>query len=154
MPVALKNKKVNHNKTTRPTTIGLNRKWSKFDASQKPVGRIATEIAQALMGKYQASWSNDVDTGDCIVVINTDKLVFTGRKLDQKAYYRHSLYLGGQTKTLAKQQMEKDSTFIIKQAVSRMLPKNKLRAVRLARLHIFSDFKHPFEDKFKTSEIA
>jgi large subunit ribosomal protein L13 len=151
MPVALKNKKVNLNKTTRPTTRGLNRKWTIFDASTKPVGRLATEIAQSLMGKYQASWSNDVDTGDCVVVINTDKLIFTGRKLDQKVYYRHSLYMGGQTKTFAKQQMEKDSTFIIKQAVSRMLPKNKMRSMRLARLYIFKDYTHPFEDKFKVA---
>jgi large subunit ribosomal protein L13 len=153
MPAALKNKKVNRNKTTRGTTIGLNRKWVIFDASEKPVGRLATEIAQRLTGKYQAIWSNDVDLGDCIVVINTDKLVFTGRKMDQKAYYRHSLYLGGQTKTLAKQQMEKDSTFIIRQAVSRMIPKNKMRDPRLARLHIFKNFTHPFEDKFVTPKI-
>lgn len=149
MPAALKNKKVNHNKSTRPTVIGYNRKWIIFDASSKPVGRIATEIAKHLAGKYQASWSNDVDTGDCVVVINSDSLVFTGRKMDQKAYYRHSLYLGGQTKTLAKQQMEKDSTFIIRQAVSRMLPKNKHRDPRIARLHIFKGHTHRFEDKFK-----
>lgn len=154
MSAASKKMKINHSKTTRPTTIGLNRKWKTFDASTEPVGRLATQIARALMGKDQASWMNDVDTGDCVVVINTDKVVFTGRKVDQKAYYRHSLYMGGIKTTLVKQQLEKDSTFIIKNAVSKMLPKNKHRALRLARLHIYKDFNHPYYDKFAESKTV
>jgi large subunit ribosomal protein L13 len=142
--------KLNKNNTTRASITGKHRKWVIFDASTMPVGRLATEIARSLMGKYQVDWMNDVDCGDCVVVINTDKLVFTGRKVEQKSYHRHSLYMGGLTSTLVKQQLVKDSTFIIKNAVSKMLPKNTHRADRLARLHIYKDFRHPYQDKIKS----
>ena len=145
--------RINRNKTTRPSIRGKQRKWVIFDAATMPVGRLATQAARALMGKYQADWMNDVDTGDVVVVINSDKLVFTGRKMEQKAYYKHSLHIGGLTKTLAKQQIKKDSTFMIRNAISKMLPKNKHRDIRLARLHISKDFQHSYEDKFKTTSI-
>ncbi|GAB4144683.1 MAG: hypothetical protein OHK0017_03450 [Patescibacteria group bacterium] len=135
--------------TPRPSVLGYNRNWVIFDAATTPVGRLATQIARALMGKYKSDWMNDVDTGDCVVVLNSNNLVYTGRKMAQKKYYRHSLYLGGLTETTIKQQMEKDSTFVIKNAVSKMLPKNKHRADRLARLHIFTGLEHPYSDKFK-----
>lgn len=104
-----------------------------IDASDIVPGRIATNIAKLLMGKHKADYQPNIDMGDFVVVENATKMKFSAKKLATKAYYRHSNYPGGLTKTLAKD-MPMDR--ILWEAVYNMLPKNRLRAVRLKRLTI------------------
>ncbi|MBL8159486.1 50S ribosomal protein L13 [Candidatus Saccharibacteria bacterium] len=133
-------------KTTSKTFVlkpaDVTRKWVVIDASTAPLGRVATTIATRLIGKYQPTFTPHVDSGDNVVVINADKLVVTGKKLDQKTYYRHSGFPGGITATTLGEQVEKDSTKVIYAAVKGMLPRNKLAADRLQRLRVFAGEAH------------
>ena len=110
---------------------------------------MAVKIAALLMGKDKPSFAPYLDSGDYVVVVNATKIKVSGRKAENKLYYRHSGYPGGFKKVTFNQQMAKDPTQIIRHAVEGMLPKNKLRDQRLARLKIFIDKKHNYEDKFK-----
>lgn len=135
---------------TKPTKEKeIKRAWHLFDAKDYILGRLAVQIAGLLIGKTKLYFVNYLDCGDYVVVVNADKIQLTGRKLQNKIYYRHSGYPGGFKQVTLKQQMVKDSTQVIRQAVSGMLPKNKLRDQRLSRLKIFADAKHSYEDKFK-----
>lgn len=129
-------------KTTVLKPAEVQRNWVVIDASEAPLGRVSTVIANRLTGKYQPSFTPHVDSGDYVVVLNADKLVLTGRKVLQKTYYRHSGYMGSTKQQTAEQQMEKDSTRIIEGAVKGMLPKNKLQSGRMARLKIFRGEEH------------
>ncbi|PJE69165.1 50S ribosomal protein L13 [Candidatus Shapirobacteria bacterium CG10_big_fil_rev_8_21_14_0_10_38_14] len=125
----------------------IERKWHLVDAQNKILGRLAGPIARFLIGKDKANFVSYLDCGDYVVVVNAAEIKVTGRKSAQKKYYRHSGYPGGFRETTFKQQMEKDPRKIIRHAVSGMLPKNKFRDPRLARLKIFIDKKHPYENK-------
>jgi large subunit ribosomal protein L13 len=127
----------------------IQRVWHLFDAKDYILGRLSVQIASLLMGKNKPYLVNYLDCGDYVVVINAGKIQLTGRKLEDKVYHRHSGYPGGFKTIPLKQQMVKDPTQIIRQAVAGMLPKNKLRDQRLSRLKIFADNYHDFEDKFK-----
>jgi len=127
----------------------IKRDWHLMDAQGQILGRLAVNIAALLMGKNKPALVPYLDGGDYVVVINAAKIEVTGRKHDNKLYYRHSGYPGGFKKVTFSQQMAKDPTEIIRQAVEGMLPKNKLRDQRLARLKIFVDKEHNYEDKFK-----
>lgn len=127
----------------------IKRSWHLFDASSKPLGRLSTEIALALMGKNKPYFTPALDCGDYVVVTNAAKINITGRKREQKKYYRHSGYPGGFRETSFEEQMEKDPGKIIIHAVSGMLPKNKLKDDRIKRLKIFVDEKHPYGEKIK-----
>lgn len=105
-----------------------------IDAAGQTPGRLATRIATLLMGKHKVSYVTHLDKGDKVVVLNADKIVFTGKKLDQKVYRHHSMHPGGLKETPAKQVME-DPKEVIRHAVEKMLPKNKLRPDRMNRLH-------------------
>ncbi len=133
-------------KTTTKTFIlkpaDVTRKWVVIDASQAPLGRVATVIAARLIGKYQPQYTPHVDSGDNVVVINASKLVVTGKKLDQKTYYRYSGYPSGLTETTLGEQMVKDPSKAVIAAVKGMLPRNKLSADRLARLRVFANDSH------------
>jgi large subunit ribosomal protein L13 len=120
----------------------VTRKWYVIDASEATVGRVATQIAQLLTGKGKPMFTAHIDTGDFVVVINTDNLKVTGAKMTDKIYYRHSHYPGGLKETPLKKQMEKDSTQVIFHAVRGMLPVNKLRDARLARLKLYAGSEH------------
>lgn len=120
----------------------VTRKWVVVDASQAPLGRVATAIATRLIGKYQPTYTPHVDSGDYVVVINASQLVVTGKKLEQKVYYRHSGFPGGIKDITLAQQIEKDPTKVIYAAVKGMLPRNKLADARLQRLRIFADDQH------------
>lgn len=118
------------------------RKWYVIDASEAPLGRVATQIATLLTGKGKPMFTHHIDVGDFVVVINTDNLVVTGKKMEDKMYYKHSNYPGGLTETQLKDKMVTDSTDVIFKAVRGMLPANKLRDGRLERLKIYAGAEH------------
>lgn len=120
----------------------VTRKWYVVDASKAPVGRLATKIATLLTGKGKPMFTPHIDCGDFVVVINTDKAVFTGLKEDNKIYYRHTGYPGGIKQRTVKEQRELDSTALIENAVYGMIPDNKLRDGRMKRLKLFNGPEH------------
>jgi large subunit ribosomal protein L13 len=126
--------------SAKPTDV--QRQWFVIDASQAPMGRIATHAANLLMGKGKPQFTKHIDCGDFVIIINADKTQVTGDKLKKKIYYRHSGFPGGIKSASFEEKMEKDSTFPITNAVRGMLPVNKLRANRLARLKVYSDENH------------
>lgn len=123
----------------------IEKKWFVVDASDKVVGRLATEIASRLRGKHKPTYSTFMDNGDFIVVINAEKVAFTGKKWDDKKYYRHSGYMGGLTETTAAEMLEKKPTDIIFKAVKGMLPKNSLGRAQLKKLKVYAGTEHPHE---------
>lgn len=126
----------------------LKRKWHLVDVSGLTLGRVSTKIAGLLVGKSSPGFSYHQDSGDYVVVINTNQIKVTGDKLTSKVYNSYSGYPGGLKSLTLKQLMAKDSTLVIKNAVAGMLPKNRLRHLRLARLKIFAAADHPFAGKF------
>jgi large subunit ribosomal protein L13 len=118
------------------------RKWYVIDASQAPMGRLATEAASLLIGKGKPMITSHIDCGDYVIVINSDQLVATGNKMEDKKYYHHSHYPGGLKTTSLKDKMAKDSTTVITKTIRGMLPVNKLRAGRLARLKVYAGSEH------------
>ena len=123
----------------------IERKWYVVDASDKIVGRLATKIATILRGKHKPVYTPHVDTGDFVIVINAEKVKFTGNKLDKKFYYRHSGYIGGLKEISAKDLLEKKPEEIIKLAVKGMLPKGRLGRKLLKKLKIYKGENHPHE---------
>ena len=120
-------------------------KWGLVDAKGAVLGRLAAEIASRLQGKHNPLYTPHVDTGDWIVVINADKIVLTGRKLDQKQYYRHSGYIGGLKSTTARELQEKNPEDLIRFAVKGMLPKSRLGKKQLKKLKVYAGDQHPHE---------
>ncbi|MEX1052453.1 MAG: 50S ribosomal protein L13 [Patescibacteria group bacterium] len=136
--------------TKHKSVESIIRDWHIVDLKNKILGRSATTIAVFLQGKHKATYSAFSDSGDYVVVINSKHVKLTGNKSNVKEYQSYSGYPGGlKTKTF-KEVLAKDPNLIIKYAVSGMLPKNKLRKKRLARLFIFSESEHTYQDKFKT----
>jgi len=120
----------------------IDRKWHLLDASEAPLGRLATQAAQLLIGKGKPTLSHHMDDGDYVVIVNSKSLVVTGNKSLDKKYHRHSGYPGGlHTRTL-QEQMQRDPAKVIEQAVKGMLPKNKLQQNRLLRLKIYNGPEH------------
>jgi len=120
----------------------LQKKWVLIDAEGKVFGRLASQVAAILIGKNKPEYTPNVDTGDYVVVVNVDKVVFTGKKLDQKKYYSHSGYPGGLKETGYRQLMEKKPEFAFTEAVRRMLPKSKLGSKMLTKLHVYAGAEH------------
>jgi large subunit ribosomal protein L13 len=137
------------NKTTFVNKETLIRKWQKFDATDQVLGRLATSIASALSGKTRADYTAHTDMGNKIVVTNAAKIKVTGKKETDKLYYRHTGYPGGIKAETYKEKMAKDPTDVIRVAVEGMLPKNKLRKVRMSNLYIYKDETHPHEANLK-----
>ncbi len=119
--------------------------WYVVDAEGLVLGRMATEIARRLRGKHNPMYTPHVDTGDFIVVINADKIALTGRKWEQKMYYRHSGYIGGLKEINAKKLHEKKPEELVRFAVKGMLPKNRLGRAMLKKLKIYTGPDHPHE---------
>ncbi len=136
-------------KTKSTKASEIKREWHLIDAKDQILGRLAVEIASLLMGKEKLYFVPHLDCGDYVVVINASEVQVTGEKKKKKVYYRHSGYPGGFKEITFQQQMAKDPTKVIRLAVSGMLPQNKLRDRRLARLKIFAGEKHDYQDKFK-----
>lgn len=120
----------------------VEKKWMLIDGEGQVFGRLATQVATILNGKNKPEYTPHVDVGDHVVVINAAKTVFTGKKLDQKFYYRHSGYPGGLKKTSYRELMEKRPEFALMEAVRRMLPKNKLGSKMLKKLRVYSGAEH------------
>jgi large subunit ribosomal protein L13 len=121
----------------------IERRWYVVDADGQTLGRLATRIADTLRGKGKPQFTPHVDTGDFVVVVNAEKIAVTGKKLDEKIYYRHSGYPGGLKQRSLREQLERRPTEVIRTAVKGMLPKNKLAARQLTKLKVYAGPEHP-----------
>lgn len=130
------------NKTYSAKPSDVTRKWYVIDASDAPMGRVATKVATLLTGKEKPMFTHHIDCGDYVVIVNADKTIVTGAKTDKKMYYRHSGFPGGLTELTFKEVMAKDPTKAMFKAVRGMLPVNKLRDERLKRLKIYAGPEH------------
>lgn len=129
--------------SAKPTDVV--RKWYVLDASEAPVGRVATQAASLLLGKGKPQFTKHIDTGDYVIIINADNLIATGDKMNKKMYYKHSGFPGGLTEATLSDVMAKDSTKVLVKAVRGMLPVNKLRPARLERLKVYAGAEHNHE---------
>ncbi len=125
----------------------IEKKWYVVDAENKILGRLASEIAIRLRGKHKPNYSTFMDTGDFIVVVNAEKIRLTGKKWDDKIYYRHSGYMGGLKQRTATEMLEKKPEELILQAVRGMLSKNSLGRSQLRKLKIYIGKEHPHESQ-------
>lgn len=134
-------------KTTLPKVaeIPVNAKWFVIDANGKTPGKVATAAARRLTGKHRADFTPHLDLGDGVIVVNAEKIRFTGKKLTGKFYRTHSGYRGHLKEVSAKEMLEKKPERILELAVRGMLPKNRLRDGRMQRLKIFTGEQHPHE---------
>lgn len=132
-------------KTYSAKPSDVTRTWYVVDASEAPLGRVATQVANLLTGKGKTTFTKHIDTGDYVVVINAQNIQVTGKKLDDKMYYRHSHFPGGLKEINLKDQLEKDPTAALIHAVRGMLPVNKLRDARLERLKVYANADHKHE---------
>ena len=128
--------------TTLAKNETVQRKWYVLDAAGKPLGRTAVIAANLLRGKHKVDFTPNVDCGDNVIIINTDKAILTGKKADQKVYYRVSGWIGGLKETKARVMMEKRSDYAVELAVKGMLPKNTLGKHAMSRLHVFKGAEH------------
>lgn len=129
--------------SAKPTDV--TRQWYVIDAAEAPLGRISTVAAELLIGKRKPMFTKHIDVGDFVIVINADQLQVTGKKLQDKMYYHHSLYPGGLKEATLQEKMDKDSTVVVTKAIRGMLPVNKLRDGRLARLKVYAGAEHGHE---------
>jgi len=127
----------------------VDRKWHLIDLEGKTLGRACTEIAPLLMGKNKVTFSYHRDDGDYVVAINASKIVVTGKKLKDKIYYWHTAWTGHLKSLTLQEMMRKDPRRVIELGVKNMLPKNRLRDVRMTRLKIFVSSEHKHNDNFK-----
>lgn len=135
-------------KTFQPTQREIARKWHLINARGEVLGRIASKIAGFLMGKNKATYSAHMDSGDFVVVTNSEKVVLTGKKREQKVYRGHSGYPGGFKEVTFEKMSKEHPERIIQHAVSGMLPDNRLKQDRMARLKVFKGEQHSYEDRF------
>ncbi|MBQ7327389.1 MAG: 50S ribosomal protein L13 [Clostridia bacterium] len=132
-------------KTYMANPATVERKWFVVDATNMPLGRLASQVADMLTGKNKTIYTPHVDTGDFVIVINSDKVVLTGKKAEQKKYRWHTGYIGGLKEVDYATLMEKDSTKVVEKAVKGMLPKTTLGRKQITRLHIYKDAAHKHE---------
>ena len=123
-------------------TEDVNRKWYVIDAAGKTLGKVAVTAATILNGKHKPEYTPHVDCGDCVIVINAEKVVLTGRKLEQKTYYHHSGYIGGLKAVKYSTLMRTKPEMAVSLAVKGMLPKNKLGDASFARLRVYKGAEH------------
>jgi large subunit ribosomal protein L13 len=123
----------------------IDRLWYVVDAEGKTLGRLATQIADMLRGKGKPEYTPHVDTGDFVVVVNAEKIVVTGKKLDDKIYYRHSGYPGGLRERPLREELRRRPTEVLRKAVKGMLPRNRLARAQITKLKIYAGPEHPHE---------
>ncbi|MFD2172315.1 50S ribosomal protein L13 [Tumebacillus lipolyticus] len=121
----------------------VERKWYIIDAEGKTVGRLASEVASILRGKHKPEFTPHIDTGDFVILINAEKVVFTGKKLHAKIYRRHSMYPGGLKETSAAQMLATKPERVLTYAIKGMLPHNSLGAKQLTKLRVYAGSEHP-----------
>jgi large subunit ribosomal protein L13 len=132
-------------KTYATKASDVTREWFVVDAAGQNLGRLATKIATILRGKHKTIYTPGMDVGDFVIVVNADKVEVTGRKLEQKMYYRHSLYPGGLKETNLQRMLQTHPTRVIEFAVRGMLPKNRLGRAMIKKLKIYAGATHPHE---------
>lgn len=120
----------------------VERKWYVIDAAGKTLGKVAVAAATVLNGKHRPEYTPHVDCGECVIIINAEKVVLTGRKLDQKTYYHHSGYVGGLKAVKYRTLMATKPEMVVELAVKGMLPKNKIGAESFRRLRVFKGPEH------------
>jgi large subunit ribosomal protein L13 len=123
----------------------IERRWYVVDAQGKTLGRLATAIADTLRGKRKPQYTPHVDTGDFVVVVNAEKVAVTGKKLDDKIYYRHSGYPGGLKQRSLREELERRPTEVLRKAVRGMLPRNRLGRAQLRKLKVYAGPDHPHD---------
>jgi large subunit ribosomal protein L13 len=123
----------------------VERKWYIIDAAGKTLGRLASEAASLIRGKHKPQFTPHVDTGDFVIIVNADKIVLTGKKLQNKMYYRHSLYPGGLKVTPAQDMLKKKPERMVELAVHGMLPKNRLGEKMKLKLKVYAGPEHPHQ---------
>lgn len=121
----------------------VERKWYVIDAEGKPLGRVASKAAHILRGKHKATYTPNIDCGDFIIIINAEKAILTGNKLDNKKYYNHSGYQGGLRERTAREMQEKYPIEMVERAVKGMLPKNRLGRQMYKKLFVYTGSEHP-----------
>lgn len=130
-------------RTFTEKTADIDRKWFVVDAEGQTLGRLASRIAPILRGKHKPTYTPHLDCGDFVVVINAEKVRVTGRKLDQKFYYRHSGYPGGLKSTSLRDQLDRYPERVLQSAIKGMLPKNRLGRQMIRKLKVYAGASHP-----------
>ncbi len=120
----------------------IERKWYVVDAANKPCGRVAAEVAVLLRGKHKATYTPHVDCGDFVIVVNADKVIWTGKKLDQKHYRHHTGWVGGLKEVKYRTMMDKNPEFVFELAVKGMIPNNVIGRSAMRRLRVYSGAEH------------
>lgn len=133
------------NKTYVPKSGEISQEWILVDANDQNLGRLATKIASLLLGKHKPNFTPGMDTGDFVVVVNCERIRVTGNKMDDKIYYRHSMFPGGITATSLRQQLARHPERVIRAAVWGMLPHNKFGRQLIKKLKIYAGPDHPHE---------
>jgi large subunit ribosomal protein L13 len=129
-------------KTFMASPATIERKWYVVDATDMTLGRLASEVAKVLRGKNKAIFTPHIDTGDYVIVINAEKVKVTGKKLDQKVYYRHSEYVGGMKETTLREMLAKKPEKVVELAVKGMLPKGPLGNQMYTKLYVYAGPEH------------
>jgi large subunit ribosomal protein L13 len=132
-------------KTWNAKTHEVDRRWYVVDAEGQTLGRLATRIADTLRGKKKPEYTPHIDTGDFVVVVNADKIAVTGKKLEQKIYYRHSGYPGGLRERTLAEELDRRPTEVLRKAVKGMLPRNRLARQQITKLKIYAGPEHPHQ---------
>ena len=132
-------------KTTAVRTQDIEQKWDIMDCSGKTLGRLSVQVANILRGKNKPEYTPNADVGDFVVLVNAKDIKVTGKKTEDKIYYRHSGYPGGIKQISFKDQLDKDPEKIIRDSVKGMLPKNRLNRQIIKKLKVYSDENHPHE---------
>jgi large subunit ribosomal protein L13 len=130
-------------RTFTPTPNDIERRWYVVDAEGKTLGRLASEVAKVLTGKTKPTYAPHIDVGDFVIVVNADKVRVTGRKLDQKYYYRHSQYPGGLKSISLREQLRRFPERVVESAVRGMLPKNYVGKHQMSKLKVYAGASHP-----------
>jgi large subunit ribosomal protein L13 len=129
-------------KTFMPSAATIEKKWYVVDATDMTLGRLASEVANVLRGKNKPIYTPTVDTGDYVIVINAEKIKVTGKKLDQKTYWHHSDYVGGQKEATLRKMLQEKPERVIEHAVRGMLPKGSLGRQEFTKLHVYAGPEH------------
>jgi large subunit ribosomal protein L13 len=133
------------NKTFMQKKEDVEREWLLVDAEGMVLGRLASQVARILRGKHKPTFTPHVDTGDFVIIINAEKVVLTGKKGTDKMYHRHSGYIGSIKSVPYGKLLKEKPEFVIKEAIRRMLPKNKLARAMIKKLKVYKGSKHPHE---------
>jgi len=132
-------------RTFTPKANDIEHSWWVVDAADKPLGRLATEVARVIRGKHKPIFTPHLDTGDHVVVVNASKVRLTGKKADQKTYFRHSGYMGGEREIPYRRMLQTHPERVIELAVRGMLPKNALGRSLRKRLKVYGGAEHPHQ---------